>query len=226
MRRAESESEDRASRKPLDQTSPHGLQGPGSSRQRQLPPILDVSSLSRFRLFVTPWTVAYEAPPSMGFSRQEYWSGLPFPSPGDLPDPGIEHGSPELQADALPSKPSGKPAPSGNPQNSRGGERRPRLEGRPPETKTQEETAGSKSRKGCAGAGTQAEAGPGLSCPPAPSRRVGRRLVGTGGCTPCAARDAPRGRGCSCPWGPSSALPPPSPPRWRLWPNHAFPAQL
>ena len=45
----------------------------------------------------------------MGFSRQEYWSGLPFPSPGDLPDPGIEHGSPALQADTLPSELPGKP---------------------------------------------------------------------------------------------------------------------
>ena len=53
------------------------------------------------RLFVTPWTVAYQAPPSMGFSRQEYWSGLPFPSPGDLPNPGIEPRSPALQADTL-----------------------------------------------------------------------------------------------------------------------------
>ena len=59
--------------------------------------------LSRVRLFVTPWTVAYQAPPSMGFSRQECWSGLPFPSPGDLPDPGIKPWSPALQADALPS---------------------------------------------------------------------------------------------------------------------------
>ena len=48
-----------------------------------------------------PWTVAHQAPPSMGFSRQEYWSGLPFPSPGDLPDPGIEPRSPALQADAF-----------------------------------------------------------------------------------------------------------------------------
>ena len=48
---------------------------------------------------MTPWTVAYQAPMSMGFSRQEYWSGLPFPSPGDLPDPGIEAGSPALEAD-------------------------------------------------------------------------------------------------------------------------------
>ena len=55
-----------------------------------------------------PWTVAHQAPPSMGFSRQEYWSGLPFPSPGDLPDPGIEPRSPTLQADALTSAPPGK----------------------------------------------------------------------------------------------------------------------
>ena len=66
--------------------------------------------LSHVRLFATPWTVAHQAPPSMGFSRQEYWSGLPFPSPGDLPDPGIEPRSPSLQADALPSEPPGKPA--------------------------------------------------------------------------------------------------------------------
>ena len=68
-----------------------------------------VSLLSHVRLFVTPWTVANQAPPSMGFSRQVYWSGLPFPCPGDLPDPGIEPRSPALQADALPSKPPGKP---------------------------------------------------------------------------------------------------------------------
>ena len=55
-----------------------------------------VKSLSRVRLFATPWTAAYQAPPSVGFSRQEYWSGLPFASPGDLPDPGIEPGSPAL----------------------------------------------------------------------------------------------------------------------------------
>ena len=64
--------------------------------------------LSRDRLFVTPWTVAYQAPLSMGFSRQGYWSGLPFPSPGDLPHPGIEPRSPTLQADALTSEPPGK----------------------------------------------------------------------------------------------------------------------
>ena len=53
-------------------------------------------------------TVAYQAPPSMEFSRQEYWSGLPFPSAGDLPDPGIKPGSPILQADTLPSEPRGR----------------------------------------------------------------------------------------------------------------------
>ena len=58
---------------------------------------------------MTPWTVAYQAPLSMGFSKQECWSGLPFPSPGDFPDPGIEPGSPALQADALPSEPPAIP---------------------------------------------------------------------------------------------------------------------
>ena len=65
--------------------------------------------LSRIWLSATSWTIAYHTPPSMGCSRQEYWSGLPYPSPGDLPDPGIEPRSPALQADALPYKPSGKP---------------------------------------------------------------------------------------------------------------------
>ena len=62
------------------------------------------SSLTR----ATPWTVAHQAPLSMGFSRQEYWSGLPFPSPGDLPNPGIKPGSPALQADSLPTELQGK----------------------------------------------------------------------------------------------------------------------
>ena len=69
----------------------------------------EVKSLSRVRLFATPWTVAYQASPSMGFSRQEYWSGLPFPSPGKLSDPGIEPRSPALEADTLTSEPPGKP---------------------------------------------------------------------------------------------------------------------
>ena len=60
-------------------------------------------SLSRVRLFSTPWTVACQAPLSKGFSRQEYWGELPFPSPGDLPDPGIKTRSPTMQADSLPS---------------------------------------------------------------------------------------------------------------------------
>ena len=57
----------------------------------------------------TPWAVAHQLPLSMGYPGQEYWNGLPFPSPGDLPDPGIEPWSPTLQADALPSEPPGKP---------------------------------------------------------------------------------------------------------------------
>ena len=73
------------------------LQGEGA--------IVKVKSLSHVQLFAAPWTVAYQASPSMGFSRQEYWSGLPFPSPGDLPDPGIEPRSPALEADALTSEP-------------------------------------------------------------------------------------------------------------------------
>ena len=67
-----------------------------------------VKLLSHVWLFVTPWTVAYQAPPSMEFSRQEYWSGLPFPSPRDLPDPGIKPRSPALEAKSLPSQPPGR----------------------------------------------------------------------------------------------------------------------
>ena len=65
---------------------------------------------SRMAPIETPWTAAHQAPLSMGFSRRECWSGLPFPSPGDLPDPGIELGSPALQADSLPTKLQGKPS--------------------------------------------------------------------------------------------------------------------
>ena len=72
----------------------------------------EVKSLSHVRLFVTPRTIACQAPPSMEISRQDYWSALPFPSPGDLPDPGIKSRSPALQADSLLSEPPGKP-PSG-----------------------------------------------------------------------------------------------------------------
>ena len=68
-----------------------------------------MKSFSGVQLFATPWTIAYQAPPTMEFSRPEYWSGLPFPSPEDLPDTEIEPGSPKLQADALPSEPPEKP---------------------------------------------------------------------------------------------------------------------
>ena len=72
--------------------------------------------LSHLQLFVTPWTVALQAPLSMRFSRQESWKGLPFPSPGDLPGPGIEPRSPvspALQADSLLPEPPGKSKPLG-----------------------------------------------------------------------------------------------------------------
>ena len=65
---------------------------------------MKVKSLSRVRLFATLCTVAYQSPQSMEFSRQEHWNGLPFPSPGDLPNPGIESRAPALQADSLPLK--------------------------------------------------------------------------------------------------------------------------
>ena len=62
-----------------------------------------------WQTLVTPWTVSRQAPLSMGFSRQEYWSGLPFPPPGDLPDPGMEPGSPALQVDSLLTELQGEP---------------------------------------------------------------------------------------------------------------------
>ena len=68
-----------------------------------------VKSLSRVQLLVTPWTVVYQAPPSVGFSSQEYWGGLLLPFPEDLPNPKIRPRSPALQADALSSEPPGKP---------------------------------------------------------------------------------------------------------------------
>ena len=75
------------------------LKGKMSKEERKRK--VKVKSFSRVRLFAIPWTVVYQASLSMGFSRQEYWSGLPFPSPGDLPYPGIEPRSPALQADPL-----------------------------------------------------------------------------------------------------------------------------
>ena len=79
------------------------IKGGGKQEDKFIKFVHNVCILSCFscvRLFATLWTVAHEAPPSMGFSRQEYWSGLPFPSAGDLPDPGIEPVSPALEADA------------------------------------------------------------------------------------------------------------------------------
>ena len=74
------------------------------------------SEVAQSCLFVTPWTVTYQAPLSMGFSRQAYWSGLPFPFPGDPPNPGIEPRSSALQADSLPTELQGKQSLSGEPQ--------------------------------------------------------------------------------------------------------------
>ena len=68
-----------------------------------------LSFFSHVRLFATLWTVAWQASLSIGLSRQEYWSGLLFPPPGDLPDPGIKPMSPALQADSFPAEPPGKP---------------------------------------------------------------------------------------------------------------------
>ena len=67
-----------------------------------------IQMLSCVQLLATPWTVTHQVPLSMEFSRQEYWSGYPFPSPGDLPNPGIEPGLPYWEADSLPSEPPGK----------------------------------------------------------------------------------------------------------------------
>ena len=95
-----------------------GMGGLGVARTRngRLAPGPRVCVLSRFSrvwLFVTPWTVAHQAPLSMGFSRQEYWSGLPCPPPGDLPNPGIKPRSLAVRADSLPVKPQGKPKNTG-----------------------------------------------------------------------------------------------------------------
>ena len=78
-------------------------------KESQCQRMLKCYSLSRARLFLTPWTAAHQALLSMRFSRQGYWSGLPFPSPGDLSNPGIDPGSPALQADSLPTELQGKP---------------------------------------------------------------------------------------------------------------------
>ena len=94
--------------KPLcwEARTPQRKVAPASHNWRK--PVSEVKSLSRVRLFATAGAVAYQASLSMGFSRQEYRSGLPFPSPGDLPDPGIELGCPALRVDTLPSESPGK----------------------------------------------------------------------------------------------------------------------
>ena len=105
---------------PID-SSPPGSPVPGILQARTLEWVsisfsnawkwkVKVKSLSHVRLLATPWTAAHQAPLSMGFSRQEYWSGLPFPSPGDLPDPGIELGS-HIGGRFFVIEPSGKPNP-------------------------------------------------------------------------------------------------------------------
>ena len=105
-----------AHRRHLWSPGKHDTAGAGVSFQ---PPLASLS-LSQGRsvcvlLFVTPWIIALQAPLSMEFSRQEYWSGLPFSSPGYLLNPGIKPWSPALQADYLPSEPPGKPFSIWNP---------------------------------------------------------------------------------------------------------------
>ena len=79
------------------------------SKERKKVQVLVALVFGLIQHFETPWTAARQDPLSMEFSRQEFWSGLPCPSPGDLPDPGIEPGSPTLQADSVPTEPRGKP---------------------------------------------------------------------------------------------------------------------
>ena len=78
-------------------------------KRKEVSITMKVKSLSHVRLFVTTWTVAYQAPPSVGFSRQEYWSVVPFPSPGDLSNPGIEPRVSRVAGGFLPSEPPGNP---------------------------------------------------------------------------------------------------------------------
>ena len=93
-----------------------GTEGPGPQPQPRMTFAASLRKLSGSLVaescpaLTTPWTVARQAPLSMAFPKQESWSGLPFPSPGDLPDPGIEPGSPASQADSLPTEPPGKSA--------------------------------------------------------------------------------------------------------------------
>ena len=103
----------------------------------------EMKSLGHVWLFVTLWTVAHQAPLSMGFSRQEYWSGLPSPSPGYLPDPGMDHESPTLQAGALPCEPPGKS------ENLRGHLNHARQATGSPDPKATRARAGTRSKGAC-----------------------------------------------------------------------------
>ena len=89
--------------------SPNSVSSLSFSAYSFLSSLVCAESLSPVWLFATLWTAAHQAPLSTGVSRQEYWSGLPCPPPGDLPKPGIEPRSPALQVDSLPSEPPGKP---------------------------------------------------------------------------------------------------------------------
>ena len=91
---------------------PHGVCG--SHTESQGPMKVLVAQSCPIQLSMTPWTVAHQSPLYMEFSRQEYWSVLLFPSPGDLPNSEIKPGSSTLQADSLPSEPPGKPTESNN----------------------------------------------------------------------------------------------------------------
>ena len=101
---------------PLPQLSPHTpILAEAHSRAQTRNNLCVLSHFSHIQLFVTLWAVAHQAPLSMGFSRQEYWSGLPCPPPGDLPHPGTKSGSPALQVDSLLSEPPGKRPPKPKP---------------------------------------------------------------------------------------------------------------
>ena len=111
----------RGSPQPRDQTQVFCTAGDSLLSEPQEKPYSSMlSHFSRVRLCATPWSVSSQAPLSLGFPRQEYWSGLPFPSPGDLPDPRIKPRSPELKADSLPSEP---PLATANPKPPQGSHR-------------------------------------------------------------------------------------------------------
>ena len=94
----------------VNRCSSCGKQYRGFSEKLKIPHVCGVlSHFSCVQLLATPWTVAHQAPLSMGFPRQEYWSGLPFPSPGDLPEPGIKPVSPALTGGFFTTEPLGKP---------------------------------------------------------------------------------------------------------------------